>query len=135
YFAEPVAKLYGRNWGGILPSQRIWFFVVDPQTGQLPNIPDPSCITPMPAFTGATSINATQSALQSGSISGIVVEDATGQPIANVWVHISGSPIGKCTDAQGNYTILNLPLVGHRIQAQPGTSCGSFPPPKWASGW
>ena len=50
-------------------------------------------------------------------ISGRVLEDATGKPIENVNVYVSGTIWGTTTDEFGNFSIPNLPSGNHEIVA------------------
>ncbi|MCI0519861.1 MAG: carboxypeptidase regulatory-like domain-containing protein, partial [Chloroflexi bacterium] len=56
-----------------------------------------------------------------GAISGTVVDQVTGLPLANINVSADefggGSGTGNCTDAQGRYTLNGLPLGDYRVQA------------------
>lgn len=50
-------------------------------------------------------------------ISGRVLEDATGKPIENVNVYVSGTIWGTTTDEYGNFSIPNLPSGNHEVVA------------------
>jgi outer membrane receptor protein involved in Fe transport len=52
-----------------------------------------------------------------GKISGVVTDDATGQPIAGAVVRVAGTPLSAVTDAVGRYTILNVPVGKHTLVA------------------
>ena len=48
-------------------------------------------------------------AQERGTVSGRVVNAGTGQPLANVQVSLVGTTLGALTDAQGRFTIRNVP--------------------------
>jgi hypothetical protein len=59
-----------------------------------------------------------------GSISGAVLDSQTGSPVANLRIRISQS-ISATTDAEGRYTLRNVPPGRHSLYA--GVPVGSAP--------
>ncbi|MEW5918535.1 MAG: TonB-dependent receptor, partial [Gemmatimonadota bacterium] len=57
-------------------------------------------------------------AQQTGTISGRVTAEGTGQPIEGAQVFIVGSTLGTRTAANGRYTIANVPAAQYRVRAQ-----------------
>jgi TonB-linked SusC/RagA family outer membrane protein len=56
------------------------------------------------------------SAQSTGSIRGRVVDAATQRPIGEVQVGIAGSRLGTVTSANGEYTLVNVPVGQHSVQ-------------------
>ena len=52
---------------------------------------------------------------QTGSISGVVIDSLTGQPVANLTVFIPFTTVGTTTDRNGNYRIDKLPPGEHKL--------------------
>ena len=50
---------------------------------------------------------------QSGKISGKVIDGSTGEALPFVNVMIEGTTQGAATDLDGNYFIINLPIILH----------------------
>ena len=55
---------------------------------------------------------------QSGVISGEITEAATLRPMANAQLSIASSGIGALSNAQGRYTLANVPPGTHEVQVQ-----------------
>ena len=53
-----------------------------------------------------------------GKITGIVADKGTGQPLIGANVIVEGTVLGAVTDADGYYTILNVPVGAHTIHAR-----------------
>lgn len=53
----------------------------------------------------------------SGKISGVVTDQMTGDPIAGAVVRVVGTSLSAVTDAEGRYTILNVPVGKHTLMA------------------
>ena len=53
-----------------------------------------------------------------GTIDGIVVDAADGQPIAGAQVSIEALSIGAVTDTEGQYSIANVPAGSHELSAR-----------------
>ncbi len=53
----------------------------------------------------------------SGKISGVVSDQMTGAPIAGAVVRVEGTSLSAITDAEGRYTILNVPVGKHTLIA------------------
>lgn len=62
-------------------------------------------------------IPAALSAQAGGTISGQVVDVATGQPLSNVQVFVVGTSLGTITNVQGRYTLSNVPAGTAQIRA------------------
>ena len=76
--------------------------------------------TPVAATAGSPGVvNATLSPAK-GTIAGTVVEDGSGDPLADMWavaIDSSGSVVGVAkTAADGTYTIANVPAGGVRVR-------------------
>lgn len=54
---------------------------------------------------------------QTGKITGTVTDASTGDPLPGVNVVVVGENVGSATDANGNYTILNVPPGDYNIRA------------------
>lgn len=52
-----------------------------------------------------------------GKISGVVTDQLTGAPIAGAVVRVEGTTLSAVTDAEGRYTILNVPVGKHTLMA------------------
>lgn len=52
-----------------------------------------------------------------GKISGVVIDNDTGQPIAGARVEVVGTDYEAFTDAEGRYVILNVPVGRHTLVA------------------
>lgn len=52
-----------------------------------------------------------------GKISGVVTDQLTGAPIAGAVVRVVGTSLSAVTDAEGRYTILNVPVGKHTLLA------------------
>lgn len=52
-----------------------------------------------------------------GKISGVVSDQVTGAPIAGAVVRVVGTELSAVTDAEGRYTILNVPVGKHTLIA------------------
>ena len=52
-----------------------------------------------------------------GKISGVVSDQVTGAPIAGAVVRVVGTELSAVTDAEGRYTILNVPVGKHTLVA------------------
>lgn len=52
-----------------------------------------------------------------GKISGVVTDQLTGAPIAGAVVRLEGTSLTAVTDAEGRYTILNVPVGKHTLIA------------------
>ena len=52
-----------------------------------------------------------------GKISGVVSDELTGAPIAGAVVRVEGTTLSAVTDAEGRYTILNVPVGRHTLMA------------------
>ena len=52
-----------------------------------------------------------------GKIAGNVTEQATGDPLAGVNIHIEGSAMETVTDGSGDYLIIGIPPGRHNVQA------------------
>jgi TonB-dependent receptor len=52
---------------------------------------------------------------QSGSIKGVVTEEATQYTVPGATVVIEGTTLGAATDIEGNFTILNLPAGNYQL--------------------
>lgn len=52
-----------------------------------------------------------------GKISGVVSDQLTGEPIAGAVVRVEGTSLSAVTDAEGRYTILNVPVGKHTLMA------------------
>ena len=59
-----------------------------------------------------------RTALAQGTVSGVVRDSATQQPIPSVQVRIAGSTIGTLTDAQGHYRLTDVPSGTIRLRAR-----------------
>jgi len=55
---------------------------------------------------------------QTGRISGTVLDSATAQPVALATVSVTGSRLGAQTNADGRYTIANVPAGTHQLRVQ-----------------
>lgn len=53
-----------------------------------------------------------------GKISGVVKDKTSGEPLPGVAVSIPGTTMGALTDADGQYTILNVPVGKYTVKAQ-----------------
>jgi len=62
--------------------------------------------------TGSLSVAGT-----SGKISGVVSDQLTGAPIPGAVVRVEGTTLSAVTDAEGRYTILNVPVGKHSLVA------------------
>ena len=65
----------------------------------------------------ADEITAGSHAALVGTITGRVTETGSGRPLVSVQVSIDGSTLGALTDAQGRYTIPNVPAGDVRLLA------------------
>src|SRR5690554_2259171 len=54
---------------------------------------------------------------QEGSITGLVTDATTGEPVPGVNIILLGLDMGTATDAQGQYTLTRVPAGTHTIQA------------------
>lgn len=54
---------------------------------------------------------------QQGTITGTVTDRATGQPVERVQVNVVGTVLGAATNAQGVYTIRNVPVGNQQVRA------------------
>jgi outer membrane receptor protein involved in Fe transport len=52
-----------------------------------------------------------------GKISGVVIDQGTGQPIAGAFVQVVGTSLSARADANGRYVILNVPVGRHTLVA------------------
>jgi TonB-linked SusC/RagA family outer membrane protein len=57
-------------------------------------------------------------AQQSGSVTGVVVDGDTGQPLSGVQVYVEGRSLGSLTQPTGRFLILNVPVGRHTVVAQ-----------------
>jgi TonB-linked SusC/RagA family outer membrane protein len=55
---------------------------------------------------------------QTGRVSGIVTESTTGRPIAGVNVVVVGTQLGTQTDADGRFSLRNLPVGSREVRVQ-----------------
>jgi TonB-linked SusC/RagA family outer membrane protein len=55
---------------------------------------------------------------ETGTISGVVSDSATGAPVEGAQVGIVGQPLGATTNAAGRFTIANVPEGTHRVQVR-----------------
>src|SRR5690606_13708948 len=53
-----------------------------------------------------------------GTITGTVVDQVTGRPIAGAQVHIPGTQIGQITNDAGRFLLLNVPVGTVRVRVQ-----------------
>lgn len=53
-----------------------------------------------------------------GRVTGTVTDESNARPLAGVQVHIPGTGIGVVTDAEGRYTLLNVPAGDRIVQVQ-----------------
>jgi TonB-linked SusC/RagA family outer membrane protein len=53
-----------------------------------------------------------------GAVSGVIVDQASQRPVADVQVSVAGSTRGTMTDAQGRYTIAAIPAGAQEIRAR-----------------
>ncbi len=58
------------------------------------------------------------SAQQTGTVTGEIVRQDTGEPMGSVQVSISETGLGSLTSASGRYLIVNVPAGQHTVQAQ-----------------
>jgi len=56
-------------------------------------------------------------AAQTGVVSGTVVDQATGQPLGSVQITVAGTNIGTLSNAEGAYTLRNVPAGTREIRA------------------
>lgn len=117
---------------------------MDATSGIQPSPTLPASATPFPTVRPNTAVSALPSSnpptvtavgALSNSISGTVVEEATGHPLPNIFVHLASNGKGACTDSLGNYTITDLPFDSYRLQAQPTAECGRRTPLALVSEW
>jgi len=54
---------------------------------------------------------------QTGTVTGSVVEDATGAPVNGVQISIEGIDRGGLTNQQGRYLVVNVPAGTHTVRA------------------
>lgn len=52
---------------------------------------------------------------QTSTVTGRIVDQATGAPLATVNVFLAGTTIGTATDADGNFKIAGIPLGSHEL--------------------
>ena len=57
------------------------------------------------------------SAQQAGSVTGTVIDAATGEPVIRATVQIVGSRFGAITNTNGSYTIRNVPPGAYTVKA------------------
>jgi TonB-dependent starch-binding outer membrane protein SusC len=57
-------------------------------------------------------------AQQAGSVSGRIVDQTSSQPLGGAQIVIAGTQIGGVTNAQGRYTLLNVPAGQQTVQVQ-----------------
>ncbi len=55
---------------------------------------------------------------QTGSITGVIINGETGDPLANVQVSLEGTGLGNVTNSEGRYLILNVPAGELEMVAQ-----------------
>src|SRR5262245_4901354 len=58
------------------------------------------------------------SALGAQQVTGRVVDQSTGQPMAAVQVSITGTGVGALSQQSGRYLLLNVPVGTHTVTAQ-----------------
>lgn len=58
-------------------------------------------------------------AQQTGTVTGLVTDAETGQPLASVQVHFPALNIGSLTNEQGRFLIVNVPAGQRQIRAEP----------------
>jgi hypothetical protein len=77
----------------------------------------------LPVCTWALLAYTPSAAAQSGSVSGIITDASTGDPLAAAQVYVSGTAIGRLTDETGQYVLSGVPagtvtvradLIGYR---------------------
>jgi TonB-dependent starch-binding outer membrane protein SusC len=61
---------------------------------------------------------AAEAQAQAGSVSGRIVDQTSLQPLGGAQVVIAGTQIGGVTNAQGRYTLLNVPAGQQTVQVQ-----------------
>jgi TonB-dependent SusC/RagA subfamily outer membrane receptor len=66
---------------------------------------------------GATAPAAAQQP-ESGIISGVVTEAASGRPVVGAQVGIAGTQLGAATNSAGRFTIANVPVGSHALQVR-----------------
>lgn len=66
-------------------------------------------------FSGAFTPEATAQQVPAAVLTGTVVDDETGTPLAGVHVFIAESMIGTTTDGDGRYRLERVPLGAHRL--------------------
>ncbi|HEU4630462.1 MAG TPA: SusC/RagA family TonB-linked outer membrane protein [Gemmatimonadaceae bacterium] len=70
------------------------------------------------ALAGASLFAApTARAQQSGTITGRVVDEVSGEPVVAAQLSVVGTSLGAQTNQQGQYTIRNVPAGAHRVRA------------------
>ncbi len=71
-----------------------------------------------PTFFALILAGAGVEAQQTGTVSGRVIVEGSGQPIEGAQVYLVGSTLGTRTAANGRYTIANVPAAQYRVRAQ-----------------
>ncbi len=66
----------------------------------------------------ALSAFAVEAAAQTGTVTGQVVSEATGEPVANAQVVVVGTQRGALTDREGRFTVANVSAGSREIRAQ-----------------
>ncbi|GLC25134.1 SusC/RagA family TonB-linked outer membrane protein [Roseisolibacter agri] len=56
--------------------------------------------------------------VETGTVSGVVTEATTGQPVPDAQVGIAGAPLGTATRADGRFTIANVPAGSRVVQVR-----------------
>lgn len=62
-------------------------------------------------------VTADAAARQTGSIAGVVTDQATQQPLSGVQVHVPGTALNAFSGPQGRFTIANVPAGEHTVRA------------------
>lgn len=70
------------------------------------------------AMLGAMLVASSAAAQATGRVTGIITDEASGRPIADVQVAVTGTRIGTTTDAAGRYMLANVPAGTIAIDAR-----------------
>ena len=67
---------------------------------------------------GASVVLASVAGAQTGRITGVVTDSASGQPVPSASVHVVGGTLGAVTNTEGRYTIGNVPVGTVQLRMQ-----------------
>ena len=79
-------------------------------------------LSPIPGLLGiataAIVLSAVPAAAQTGKLTGVITDQSTGAPLANVSVFIEGTGRGSLTQENGRYFIINVPPGAYTLVAE-----------------